>query len=244
MHPIEQLKLMEKTSYVDSEGDIRRIKLKSGLTNKEIQKLKNSIPSGRLNKELEELLKFTRGFKPPGGFLDEIYFDNFSDIHFKSLFSHHVTFVGDGIGGYWIQEINQKGELGQIYLLGHDPAVLIKQAENLTEFLIQIDEYFKEVEESFFSKIYNNIASDIYFGKGKLLEQGEAINSTDKLIADFASNYNEDWFIADLRNAKNGEGFRLEAGYDETIRLGHELIWALKKYKYVSFWTRLKEWLK
>lgn len=87
----------------------------------------------------------------------------------------------------------------------------------------------------------NKIAFDIYFGKGKLLEQNEATESGDKLLSAFASSYDEDWFIADLRNAKNGEGFRLEASCDETIRLEEELIWALKKYRYKSFWTRWEE---
>lgn len=243
MHPIEQLKLMEKTSYSNSEDYPLHIKLKKGLTPAEIKQLEKSIPF-KLSRELKELLRYARGIETYCGFLDKINFDNLGDFHFKTLIPFSLTITGDGLGGYWVQEINQKGEWGKIYLVGHDPPVLIKQAENLTDFLIQIHDYLLENEESFFSKVYDEKAGDIYFGKGKLIEYKDAIESKDKLLSDFASNYNEDWFIADLRNAKNGEGFRLEASYDETIRLGQELIWALKKYKNVSFWTRLKEWLK
>ena len=57
-----------------------------------------------------------------------------------------------------------------------------------------------------------------------MLEQKEAVASKDEKLSNFAKEYNEDWFIADLRNAKNGEGFRLEANYKETIRFEDELI--------------------
>lgn len=234
---------MKKTSYYDSEDNAFQIKLKKGLTDAEIKKLEKSVPF-KLNKELIELLQYTRGVATYCGFLDKINFDNLGTFHFKTLIPYSLTITGDGLGGNWIQEINQKGEWGKIYLVGHDPPVLIKQAENLTDFLIQVHDYLIEDEESFFTKIYNDITSDIYFGKGRLLEYQEAIKSTDKLLSQFASDYNEDWFIADLREAKNGEGFRLEAGYDETIRLGNELIWALKKHKYTSFWARLTEWFR
>jgi len=241
MHPLEQLKIMSKTSYQNYEGEQFHIKLKKGLSTKKINQLKKHLPNKKLTKELEELLKYASGFETPRGFLDEINFDNFGDSWLKELVPYSLRITNDGIGGCWIQEINRKGELGKVYLVGHDPAVLIKQAENLTEFLLQIHDYLLKEEASFFSKVYNEISMEVYFGKGKLLEQDEAVKSTDKLLSGFAANYNKDWFIADLRKAKNGEGFRLEASYKETIRLGDELIWAVKKYKYKSFWKKLKE---
>ena len=116
---------------------------------------------------------------------------------------------------------------------------MIKQAENLTEFLIQLHDYLVNGEKSYFSKIFNTISGEIYRAKGRLLEQKEAIKSSDKLLSDFALKYDKDWLIADLRQAKNGEGFRLELASEGIIRLDNELIWALKKYK--NFWMRWKE---
>ena len=173
------------------------------------------------------------------GFLDEIQFDYFGDFGFEELIEFNLTITHDWTGNYWIQEINGKGEWGKIYFVCHDPAVIIKQADNISEFLSQLHEYFLNGDQSFFSTIYDQISFEIYSGKGRLLEQIEALNSNDNKLSKFAERYNDDWYIADLRNAKNGEGFRLEASYKETIRLDDELIWALKKYK--SFWTKLKE---
>lgn len=239
--PIEQLKIMSTTTYKNYDnGDEFQIRLKKGLSNEEITEIRKRIPNNNLKEEMAELLKFSRGIKSIG-FFDEIDFDDFGEFGFNQLIQFSLTITHDGIGGSWIQEINTKGQWGNIYYIGHDPPVMIKQAKNLTEFLCQIHDYLLNNETSFFSRIMNKIAFDIYSEKGKLLEQEEAVKSPDQLLSAFASNYDKDWFIADLRNAKNGEGFRLEASCDETIRLDEELIWALKKYKYKSFWTRWKE---
>ena len=229
MNPIEQLKIMANSSYVI---------LKDGMTKKEIEKLKRAAPKNTLSKEVEEVLSFSSGFKIERGFLNEIQFNNFGDFGFEELIEFNLTITHDGSGNYWIQEINQKGEWGKIFYVCHDPAVIIKQANNLSEFLSQLHEYFLKGEKSFFSEVYKKISFTIYSGKGKLLEQKEAVASKDEKLSNFAKEYNEDWFIADLRNAKNGEGFLLEANYKETIRFEDELIWALKKRK--GFWTRIK----
>ena len=239
MNLTEQLKLMANTSYKDYEGEPFQILLKSGLSDIEIVKLKSNSPSKTLSKELEEILRFTRGFKIKKGFIDEIQFDNFGDFWFEELIASNLTITHDLTGNFWIQEINQKGEWGKIYYVCHDPPVIIKQANSLCEFLNQLHEYLLIGEESFFSKVYDQISFNVYSGKGKLLDHNEALSSKDEKISQFASNYNSDWYIADLRNAKNGEGFRLESNYNETFRLEDELIWALKKYK--SIWSRIKE---
>ncbi len=239
MNPIEQLKIMANSSYKDYEGEEFQITLKNGMVKEEIENLKRKSPKNTLSKELEEILFFSRGVKIDNGLLDEIQFDNFEEFGFEELIKFNLTITHDWTGNYWIQEINQKGEWGKIYYVCHDPAVIIKQANNLSEFLSQLHEYFLKGEKSFFSDVYERISFNVYSGKGRLLEQKEALQSKDKKLSEFAERYNEDWFIADLRNAKNGEGFRLEASYKETIRLEDELIWALKKYK--SFWTRIKE---
>lgn len=242
MKIIEQLKIMASTTYKDFEGDDFQIKLKKGLTNDEINALKNRIQNGILKQGIIEVLQFSRGFDIPNGFLGEIRFDEFGFFGFEELLGFCLTITHDWAGNYWVQEINKKGEWGRIYYVCHDPAVIVKQADSLYEFLIQMHEYLLKEEASFLSKVIDEISFKIYEGNGRLLEQKEAIISGDELLSNFASNYNEDWFIADLRHAKNGEGFRLEAMYKETIRLEDELIWALKKYK--SFWTKLREWFR
>jgi len=230
---------MSTTSYKDYEGDVFQIKLKKGLSSIEIEAIKDQIPNGNLGVEMEEILRYSRGLEIPKGFLSVITFDDFGIYGFEELIQFSLTIADDSSGNYWIQEINKKGEWGKVYYVCHDPPVMVKQAESLSAFLHQLHEYLLKGEASFFSKVMEEISEKIYLEKGKLLEQAEAVKSTDKRLSTFAANYNKDWFIADLRQAKDGEGFRLEGAFKETIRLEEELIWALKKHK--SFWTRLKE---
>ena len=151
MKPAEQLKIMAKTSYKDYEGKPFQIMLKDGMTKDEIEKLRRVSPKKTLSKELEELLQFSRGIKVKKGFLDEIQFDYFGDFGFEELIEFNLTITHDWTGNYWIQEINGKGEWGKIYFVCHDPAVIIKQADNISEFLSQLHEYFLNGDQSFFS---------------------------------------------------------------------------------------------
>lgn len=235
----QQLEDIAQTEYFDYEGNSFKIKLKTPLSNKAIAAIQEKIPQNNLTIEMKDLLSYSRGFEIPNTFLEPISFEDFDFCIFEQLLNFCLFFTHDGIGGFWIQEISNNGTWGNIYYLGHDPAVLIKQADDLPEFIEQLNEYILIGEDSFFSEVFEKKAIKIYEGKGLLLEIDEALSSKDDTLRTFALNYNKDWFIADMRNAKKGEGFRLEADYAYTIRCGEELIWALKKQK--NFWSWLKE---
>ena len=82
-----------------------------------------------------------------------------------------INFGGDGLGGYWVQEIKTNKRFGKILFVGHDPPVLIKQANNLEEFLDQYYDYLLNAKNSFIGKVYDKIALEIYKEKGMLMEQ-------------------------------------------------------------------------
>ena len=66
-----------------------------------------------------------------------------------------------------------------------------------------------------------------------LWNKTEAIKSKDPILQKFADKFDKEWYLADLRNAKNGDGFLIESN---PIRLKEAEIWAIKKYKPKESW--------
>lgn len=233
MKYIDQIKKIEAQDYIDEDGESGNVKLEIGLTEIALQKLRNIIPGNKIPSDYENLLKYTKELESPTGILSELRFSHIEKFFQKNLLGLVISFGEDGIGGCWVQEIKRNGCFGKILFVGHDPAVLIKQANNLEEFLDQYYDFLLDSENSFIGKLYGKIAFEIHEGKGLLIEHSEVIKSKDLILQRFANEFNQEWYIADLRNAKNGEGFLLESN---PIRLKEEEIWAIKKYKPKESW--------
>lgn len=237
----EQVQQITATTYFDAENHPYHIKLDYALLPKEIYEIRQKCPQKMQFEELAELLNYSGGFLLQRGFLSEIRFDDMGIFWFKELLQFCLKITGDGAGNYWVQEIKQNGNWGAVYFVSHDPGVIIKQADSLSDFLSQIEEYAQKGDNSFLVEVYNNKAMEIYKGKGGLLVYKEVVNSSDVVLREFVASFDEKWVFGDLRNAKKGEGFCLEASYRETIRCEEELIWALKKPTYQSPWARLMD---
>lgn len=117
MKLIEHLKTMSTTLYKDEDGEAFHILLKKGMTTTEIDLLKKQIPNKNLSKELEEMLKYSRGFDIPFGFLEEVKFIDFGGVGLERLFQFSLNITDDSTGNYWIQAINPKGKWGDLLCL-------------------------------------------------------------------------------------------------------------------------------
>ena len=230
---IENIKKIAGGKFYDEDEDLIDITLLPKLNVDQISALKAQIPQGHLPADIESLLEYTAGLTFEYYFMDEVSFTNFGAFGFSQLIPFCLTLAGDGAGNFWLVDIGRNGEWGVVYFVCHDPALIVKQANNLTEFLEQLHNELLSPAASLISEISDQKLMEIYEDEAFLFSYEEAMQSGEAELQSFAKEYNEEWVFGDLRNAKIGDGFRLIANYADTIRHSNELLWAMKKHKSV-----------
>ena len=139
MTPKKQLEAILTNQYESEDGDFYKVELLNGMSKSEIENFKDKLPNNNLPDEIEELLRFCKGFEFYG--LEEIRFDTFGQFGFEEMFPYSVPLAGDGFGNFWIMDIDSKGNWNSVYYVCHDPAVVVKHSENLAEFIKHVDEF-------------------------------------------------------------------------------------------------------
>jgi hypothetical protein len=211
--------------YKSADGDLYKVELLDGMTNEEIENYKRNLPDNRLPDEIEELLRFCKGFIFYG--LEEIRFDSFGQFGFEEMFPNSVQLAGDGFGNFWILDIDSKGNWNSIYYVCHDPAVIVKHSENLKQFIEQVDEFGKKGSESTLDIIHEKVVMDIW------LEKVDIMKSNDKDY-DFENgdiDLPEMFLVADLTDKPIKTGFSWGKSGPKTkiIRPSDKPIWIVEK---------------
>jgi hypothetical protein len=231
MTALERLKSILNERYVSEDGDEYKVELKPGLADQQIDKLATQLPSGQIPTEIRELLKFASGFEFFG--VDEITFDGIGQFGFENIFPYSVQLAGDGFGNFWILDIDNKGNWGNVFYVCHDPAVVIKHSENLSEFIKHIDEFGKLGKESNLDIIHEKSVIDIWGdSNGGFIDINQAKSSSDTTLKNFASQLPNNFVIADLRNESNKSGFawgKFGPDVDNAIRYNDNLLWGFEK---------------
>ena len=241
MTPLEQLKLILKEQYVTEDDEEYTVELKDGLSAEQINELANVLPSGQIPSEIRELLKFASGFDFLR--LDEVTFDGVNQFGFENVFPYSIQLAGDGYGNFWILDVDDKGIWGNVFYVCHDPAVVVKHSEDLSEFIKHVDEFGKMGNNSNLDIIHEKIVNDIWNAPdGGFSEIKVAKNSNDKIVNDFAVTLPESFVIADLRNKPNQTGFawgKFGPDIDKAVRYKDELLWAFEKKTKKGFFSKL-----
>jgi SMI1 / KNR4 family (SUKH-1) len=240
MTTTEQLKLILTENYESEDGDEYKVELKPGLTELQIEDLEKKVPTKQLPPEVKELLKFSSGFEFFG--LDDVTFDGLGQFGFEEIFPNSVQLAGDGFGNFWILDIDKNGNWGNIFFVCHDPAVVVKHSENLTEFIGHIDEFGKLGNVSNLDLIHEKTVFEIWENENGFIELESALNSNDSILKEFATTLPENFVIADLRNAKNKNGFawgKFGANIESTKRHENELMWGIEKPVKKGFMAKL-----
>ena len=152
MKPVEKLKSILGNEYETEDGDIYEIELLDGMNDQEITDFRQQLPDQFLPPEIEELLRFTKGFEFDG--LDEVRFDSFGYFGFEELFPYSIQLAGDGFGNFWVLDIDSAGRWNSVYYVCHAPAVVLKHSENLSEFIAHVDEFGEKGEASNLDQIH------------------------------------------------------------------------------------------
>jgi len=230
MTTIEQLKSILTEQYVSEDGDEYKVELKSGLTDQQIDELAERLPAGQIPTEIRELLKFASGFEFDP--LEEVTFDSVGLFGFEEFFPNSVQLAGDGFGNFWILDVSENGNWGNVFYVCHDPAVIVKHSENLAQFIEHVNDFGKNGSNSNLDIIHEKVVFDIWSKDNGFIDLENARESSDKTLSDFALSLPDNFVVADLRNQPNQKGFawgKFGAKIDKVKRHETELIWGIEK---------------
>ncbi len=234
MTPTKKLKSILDNQYESEDGDAYKVELLEGMSQPEIEQLKKTLPNQHLPTEIEELIKYCRGFEFYG--LEEVRFDSFGHFGFEEVFPNSIQLAGDGFGNFWIQDIDSKGNWNEVYYVCHDPAVIVKHSDNLTQFIEHVDEFGRVGGESNLDTIHEQIVFDIWNEKIGIMERNERDYDFESTIE-----LPEAFLIADLTNEpiKTGFAWGKFGANSKIIRPTDEPIWVVEKKIKQGFLARL-----
>jgi len=235
MTPKQQLESILSNQYESEDGDLYKVELLNGLSDGELANLKNQRPKNHLPSEIEELLRFSRGFEFYG--LEEIRFDAFGEFGFEAMFPNSIQLAGDGFGNFWILDIDSKGNWNSVYYVCHDPAVIVKHSENLAEFIKHVDEFGQKGNQSNMDIIHEVTVMEIWSEKVGIMERNEKdydFKNVQEIMPEF-------FLVADLTNAPLKTGFPWGKSGPNTkiIRPTDDPIWIIEQRRKQGFLSKL-----
>jgi hypothetical protein len=228
MTPTEQLKAILNEKYFSEDGDEYMVELKTGLTEDQINFLDSKLPAQQIPIDIKELLKFSSGFNFNGL---EIAFDGVEQFGFENIFPHSVQLAGDGYGNFWVLDVDTNGNWGSVFYVCHDPPVIVKHSDNLGQFIQHVDEFGKKGNQSHLHLIHDQIVMSIWQKDFGFIDRATASNSHDENLKTFASQFEDSFVFADMRNKPIKSGFvwgKFGSNIDSAKRHETEMIWAFE----------------
>jgi len=238
MTALEQLKLIKDERYVTEDGEEFGITLREGLSDHQVDQLAAQLPAAHIPPEIRELLRYAAGFSFAG--LDEISFDGINRFGFENIFPASVQLAGDGEGNSWIVDIDPMGEWGAVFFVCHDPAVVVKQSEDLSEYLRQIDELGKKPDQSTLSLFLERTMMRIHGEDDGFMDIASARSSADIVLREFAAALPDHFVVADLRDKPIQTGFawgRYGPDIGNAVRHERELLWGFEQKGKKALWA-------
>lgn len=236
MTPLQQLQAILAKTYKNEDGETFALKALPGLTDEEVEDFRLHLPSARLPAEVEELVRFARGFDY--GF-ETVRFDQFrAESPYDFFYTDSIELMGDGAGNCWILDIAPDGAWGPVYYNCHEDAVIIRHSDNLLQFLRHVDAWLEKPDASHISRVLEKVYT-ISDGKTPLPSNPQDLPVfPPEMLARVPANH----LIADLTHARNATGFswkKYSRNGGTIVRHPHRPAWLLAYKKPGSWWTRL-----
>lgn len=228
MTPREEITHALAKRLTNERGNVVRLKLGPGLSATEITEFGRQLP-GQLPDEIKDLLTLAATLEI--GDFEGIDFLGRNLFEYTEVFPCALPILPDGEGNFWVVDIRpDTGSWGPIFFACHDPAAIVFQATNLTEFLGQIIESFQPPYRKLLSYVKDECVYQLDDGPPSLIDRVEAQVSPDPVISNFAKGLGSTFKIADLRAARIGSGFNTSQPGCSTVveRCNAELIFAIE----------------
>ncbi len=176
-----------------------------------------------------EILWETIGFK--GGWIDGPNFYSIGDFGFAELLEFTITLGIDGLGNFRVLAILKDGDLGKVFFVCHNPAVIVIQAQNLNEFLEYLLGYYSNYKQHKLITIDDKILYRMCSTSVNLRPLNEKENIK---FLDNAEEINRSKLIVgDLHKARNRAGFAWEQKGPNCVlgKIPNKHIWIIEQKK-------------
>ena len=201
----DALREIDGRRLVDADGEVTVVKLDPPATDEQLRQLESTLPCP-LSDEIRDALRVTTGLAD--GPLESFSLLDLEGFGFEELFPHAYSLAHDGYGNYWVLDLlPDTTEWGPVFYACHDPPVIAYQSPTIEAFLrdavaMQVDDPRSPIDE-----VHERIVNRIWAENPGLLSQGAALASPDPALREFAAALPAEAMIADLRNARRGDGF-------------------------------------
>jgi hypothetical protein len=231
MTNLEIIKKLKESTFTDEDGEDYQLEFQDGLTDSEIEDLKEQFPNNKIDNELIEILKETKGWDGYGP--ERIYFDSIGEFGFWELSANSLTLGHDGFGNHWILDLDKNGNLGKVFFACHDPAVFVVHSQNLNEYLHHLLELYNSPDKCHLNEIHDETVMRVWDQNKVCIPKPKFENENPEFKEFLAKFEGEEWTIADLRNGQNKDGFAWgKFGPNQfTERHPTELVWSIKNKK-------------
>lgn len=190
----------------------------------------------RLPAELRELVLTTAGLESE--LMETFDFACVERCEIPGLFGWMLNVQADGAGNYWVVELRERMPvLGPVWFLCHDAPVLVYQSADLATFLADVLR-FETTHDGPVRDVVEHAVRRVWTQTSDVPSAGLAA-SPDPVLREFARGLAGEWFVADLRGAKPGDGFPIGRFGPKTplARAGEEFVFA---YASRTRWERFK----
>jgi hypothetical protein len=205
---IEQLQALAADRFSSEDGEHYQAKLLPGLSEVEAAEFATQLPQHVLPGDIKQLLLFARGFELEG--LGEVRFDSFGEFGLLGLFPRCIELANDGFGNYWLLDVSTDGQWGAVFFVCHDPQVIVRQSNNLLDFLGHVREFGKVGTESWLDQVHEGVTTEIWRQRqtlSPLISPESVRSSSDEVLRHFALNLPDNYLLADLRLGARTKGF-------------------------------------
>lgn len=192
----------------------------------------------RLPAELRGALKLARGFETD--LIDPVDLANVERCAYDGLFGWMLSLTGDGAGNYWVVELRERMPvLGPVWHLCHDPFAVVYQSPDLATFLADFARY-ETTHDGPVADVVNDALTRVT--EVQHPERSTLVDSPDEVLREFARSLTGEWFVADLRDARPGDGMPLGRYGPKTplARAGEAFVFA---YASRTRWQRFKSFV-
>ena len=238
MTNLEIIGKLKESTFTDEDGEKYQLEFQDGLTDSEIEQLKEHFPNKNIDSEIIEILKETKGWNGYGP--EKVYFDSIGQFGFWELSANSLTLGHDGFGNHWILDLNDNGKPNKVFFACHDPAVFVVHSQNLNEYLKHLLEFYESPDKCHMNEIHDKTVMTIW-DENNLCSSKTEFENKNPEFRDFLKKFDGDeWTVADLRKGKNNDGFAWgKFGANQfTERHSTELVWVIKNKK-KGFLSRL-----
>jgi hypothetical protein len=223
----ETLRQLAGASLTDEDGHEESLELLPPATEEEIAGIGASF-SVAIPTELRDAMLVSAGFA--NGPLESLGFLDVEAFGMEDLFPNAYPVGHDGFGNYWILDLLSEGDdCGPVFYACHDPPVIAFQSADISGFVRDVVALWQPGSRSSVDIVHEDVTSSVWASNKGILNHETALNSSDAILAEFASGFPDEAMFADLRSPKVGDGFSWGryGPRTEWSRAGEERLWAV-----------------